>query len=394
MKVLMVTREYPPYIVGGVGTHTYHLTKYLRKKGLEVRVVSFGNPRLSNEEVLFVKPNSSIISREPKSIVEDAKIPLDIARFTNIVKHLLESGEYDIIHVQEPYVGGLINYEYKITSIHDTSFGEIKSYLKYFEGRSLRRIFFYIALGYAMEYASIATSKIIINPSPDVAWEMIRVYKTPLDKIRVIPNGVEEPSSNEPDKDTARRILGIPDGYFIVFATAQHVARKRLDTLIKAAKVLRERHIKNFMILIGGRGPLTDYLRKIIVNAGVNDVVKLTGWIPDDKLPLYYRASDVFVVTSEYEAGPITMLEAGIRGIPLVVSDVPSGFMMIARSGVDCLKFKLGDHVDLAEKIISLIQDQELWRSLSQGARRFASRFKWDNIAEKTMAVYRRVLAS
>jgi rhamnosyl/mannosyltransferase len=164
--------------------------------------------------------------------------------------------------------------------------------------------------------------------------------------------------------------------------------------LIKAAKVLRERHIENFMILIGGMGPLTDYLRKIIVNAGVNDVVKLTGWIPDDKLPLYYRASDVFVVTSEYEAGPITMLEAGIRGIPLVVSDVPSGFMMIARSGVDCLKFKLGDHIDLAEKIISLIQDQELWCSLSQGARRFASRFKWDSIAEKTMAVYRRVLAN
>jgi glycosyltransferase involved in cell wall biosynthesis len=88
------------------------------------------------------------------------------------------------------------------------------------------------------------------------------------------------------------------------------------------------------------------------------------------------------------------MLEAGIRGVPLIVSDVLSGFMMIARDGLDCLKFKLGDALDLAEKITMISSDYDLWKSLSRGARAFASLFKWDNIADKTIAVYKEVLSS
>jgi len=389
----MVTREYPPFIVGGVGRHTYYLSKYLKKKGIDVKVISFGDPRLNNEDILFVKPNSSIISRESTNIAEDIKIPFDIMRLTGFIKTLLKNDRFDIVHVQEPYVGGLINYEYKVTTIHDTSFGEIKGYLKYFESESLKRTIFYITMGYAMEFSSIATSKIIINPSPDVVWEMVNVYKVSLEKIRLIPNGVEEPSTNEPDKNSARQMIGVSEDNFIIFTTAQHVARKRIETLIMASKILKEKKFKNFTVLIGGKGPLTEYFKKLVFDLDVHDVVRFIGWISDDKLPLYYKAADVFVITSEYEAGPLTMLEAGIRGVPLIVSNVSSGFMMIARDGIDCLKYRLGDFNDLAEKILLLANDDRLRRRLSRGAREFASLFKWDRIAEKTINVYKEVLA-
>jgi len=389
----MATREYPPFIVGGVGRHTFYLTKYLRKRGVKVKVISFGDPRLSDEDTLFVEPKSSIISRKLEGIARDVKVPLDIARFTDSVRSALRSGEFDVLHVQEPYVGGLVSYEYKVTTVHDTSFGEIRSYLKYLNGGSLKRVIFYITAGYAMEFASIVTSRIVISPSPDVVWEMVRVYRAPRERIRLIPNGVEEPPNDEPDRPTARRLLGLPEDYFIIFTTAQHVARKRLETLVRAARVLKERGFRRFTAVIGGTGPLTEYLKKLTVDLGVQDVVKFTGWIPDKELPLYYRAADVFVVTSEYEAGPLTMLEAGIRGIPLVVADAPSGFMAIARNNVDCLKFKLGDAVDLAEKLVALGSDYGLWAELSQRARTFASAFRWDSIADKTVSVYREVLS-
>jgi len=389
----MATREYPPFIVGGVGRHTFYLTKYLRKRGVKVKVISFGDPRLSDEDTLFVEPKSSIISRKLEGIARDVKVPLDIARFTDSVRSALRSGEFDVLHVQEPYVGGLVSYEYKVTTVHDTSFGEIRSYLKYLNGGSLKRVIFYITAGYAMEFASIVTSRIVISPSPDVVWEMVRVYRAPQERIRLIPNGVEEPPNGEPDRPTARRLLGLPEDYFIIFTTAQHVARKRLETLVRAARVLKERGFRRFTAVIGGTGPLTEYLKKLAVDLGVQDVVKFTGWIPDKELPLYYRAADVFVVTSEYEAGPLTMLEAGIRGIPLVVADAPSGFMAIARNNVDCLKFKLGDAVDLAEKLVALGSDYGLWAELSQRARTFASAFRWDSIADKTVSVYREVLS-
>jgi glycosyltransferase involved in cell wall biosynthesis len=393
MKVLMVSREYPPFIVGGVARHTFYLTKHLRKKGALVKVVSFGDPKLNSEDTVFIEPRSSIISRDPKNVAEDAKVLFDIARFTSAVKSILKNEDFDILHVQEPYVGGLISFEYKVTTIHDTSFGEIKSYLKYLDSGSFRRLAFYISTGYAMELASIATSKVVINPSLDVAWEMIKIYKAPLKKLRVIPNGVEEPSTSEPDKLSCRRLLGLPEDHFILFSTAQHVGRKRLETIVKAAKILKDKGFKKFTAIIGGKGPLTKYLEELATNLGVQDVLKFSGWIHDEELPLYYRAADAFVISSEYEAGPITMLEAGIRGIPLIVSDVPSGLLMIARDCEHCLKFKLGDARDLAEKILTLSSDYGLWKKLAQGAKVFASAFRWDNVADKTIKVYKEVLS-
>jgi glycosyltransferase involved in cell wall biosynthesis len=393
MKVLMVSREYPPFIVGGVARHTFYLAKYLRKKGALVKVVSFGDPSLNSEDVVFIEPGSSIVSRDPKNVAEDAKVLFDIARFTSAVKSILKNEEFDVLHVQEPYVGGLISFEYKVTTIHDTSFGEIRSYLKYLDSGSFKRLVFYITTGYAMEFASIATSKVVINPSPDVAWEMIKIYRAPWEKLRVIPNGVEEPSASEPDRPSCRRLLGLPEDHFIVFSTAQHVGRKRLETMVKAAKILKDKGFRKFTVVIGGKGPLTKYLEELAVYLSVQDVLKFTGWIHDEELPLYYRAADAFVIPSEYEAGPITMLEAGIRGVPLIVSDAPSGFLMIARDGVHCLKFKLGDARDLAEKILTLSSDYGLWKKLAQGAKVFASAFRWDNVADKTMKVYKEVIS-
>jgi len=394
MRVLMVTREYPPFVVGGVAIHTYYLTKYLKKKGLKVKVVSFGDPKLSNEEVLFIEPNSSIISNKSTNIVEDIKVPMDILRFINKVKAILKNEDYDLVHVQEPYVGGPIAYEHKVTTIHDTSFEEIRGRLKYLGKESLKQVAFYATIGYVMEFLSIASSKVIINPSIDVAWEMLKVYRVPIEKIRVIPNGVEDPQPNEPDKHTARQIIGIPEDCFVILSIARHIPVKRLDILIKTAKILKEKALENFVVIIGGKGTLTDHLKELAKELNVNDVVKFVGWLSKDRLPLYYRAADVFVITSEYESGPLTILEAGIRGLPLVVSDTPSGFIMLARNEVDCIKFKPGDPEDFANKIMLLASDYSLWKELSRGAMKFASLFRWEKIAEKTISVYKEVLTS
>lgn len=392
MRVLMVSREFPPFIVGGTGVHTGYLVKHLRRLGVGVKVVAFGDPGLSNSEVSFIKPKSSILERGKTTIASDVRVLEDISRLVGRVKKELEREHYDVVHVQEPYVGGLVSYhKRKVTTIHDTSFGEIKGYLKYPTAQSFKRILFYVALGYWMELISIVNSELIISPSYDVAWELLRVYKVPRDKIRVIPNGVED-LREEVDRDTAREVLGLPRDVTIVFATGQHIGRKRFSTLVLAAKHLKDSGFGKFLILLGGEGPLTPLLERLARELGVGELVRFTGWIPNDLLPLYFRAADVFVVTSEYEAGPLTMLEAGVRSIPLVVSDSPSGFMMLAREDVDCLKFRTGDPEDLAKRLALLIESPDLRRKLGERAAEFASRFRWDKIAEKTLEVYKELL--
>jgi glycosyltransferase involved in cell wall biosynthesis len=394
MKVLLATREYPPFYVGGIGKQAFYLAKYLRRKGVEVTVVSFGDPRLGSADVVFLKPRSSIIARKHDNVFEDIKIPLDIVRYTEFCKEILRRGNYDVLHVVEPYVGGFIQYEHKVTTIHSVSLDELKVHIRYYKtgvGEILKRLVFYSIIGYSMDLVSIATSRIIVTPSIDTMWKLIRIYRVPREKVRFVPNGVEEPPSNEPDKLMARKILGISEDVFVIFTTAYHVARKRLETLVKATKVLKDKELRNIVIIIGGEGPLTEHLKRLALDLNVQDIVKFVGWIPEDKLPLYYKASDVFVITSEYEGGPQTMLEAGIRGVPLIVSDTQSGFMMIAKNNVHCLKFRLRDAADLAEKLIQLINDQSLQKKLSYGAKEFASMFRWDNIAEKMVAIYREV---
>lgn len=389
----MISREYPPFMVGGTGLHTFNLVKYLSSRGVEIKVLSFGDPGFSDDVVSFIKPRSSIISRRESSILSDLRVLGDILNITKKTKEMVNREHFDLIHVQEPYVGGLITHRYKVTTIHDTSFGEIKGYVKYIsETQGLKRIVFYVAIGYWMEFLSIDNSRLIITPAYDVAWELIRVYKTPAWKIRIIQNGVERPGEDEPAREKARDILGISSDVFLVFTTGQHIGRKRLDILIYAAKYLRDMGIRDIRVVIGGEGPLTSYLKKLIVKYNLGEIVSLPGWIPSRQLHLYYRASDVFVVTSEYEAGPITMLEAGIRGCPLVVSDVNSGFMAIARDGVDCVKFRVNDPVDLSSKLKMIIYDPDLRSRLSRNAVEFASRFTWDKVAEKTIRVYREVV--
>ncbi len=394
MRVLMVGREYPPYTVGGVATHTYHLVRALRARGVWVDVVSYGYrggvAESSRGRVFFLEPRSSIISRRDEGVARDIGVPRDILRLTRFVHALLEREGYDIVHVQEPYVGGLISYRAKVTTIHDTSYGEIRAiFHTALNAHNARRAVFFATMGYWMEYASIATSKLIITPSPQVRDELIHVYHA-WKPVLVIPNGVEEPGPWEPGREEAKKLLGLGDR-LVVFTVAQHVARKRIETLLYAARLLRGKWEGRVVVVIGGRGPLTPWLRREAERLGLEGFVRFTGWIPGEKLPLYYRAADVFVVTSEYEAGPITLLEAGIRGVALVSTSIP-GFPALLSHGVNALLYPVGDYRALARLLDELLGDEGLRERLGREAVAFASRFTWKRVAGLTLSAYRRVL--
>jgi len=396
MRVLIAAREYPPYVVGGVAIHTYRLVRALRRIGVYVDVVSFGyRSAVINEgqgATMFIEAKSSVIARSDEGPLRDLKIFADIARYTAYVDRLLRRGEYDILHVEEPYIGGFMDFDRKVTTIHDTSYGEIRAIFssRGITSYTLRKVVFYATAGYAAEYGSWITSRAVITPSPQVRDELVYVYKLSPAKIYVIPNGVEEPDPNEPGKEEAKKILGL-EGLLIVFTTAQHIPRKKLDLLLKAAALLKDKWTGKAKIIIGGDGPLTPQLIKMTRDLGLQGFVEFVGWIPDNKLPLYYRASDVFVVTSDYEAGPQTLLEAGIRGCALVSSRIPL-FPALMRDGIDGVTFRPGDHVELAKALDTVLEDEGLRKRLSENAIRFTSRFAWGKIAEYTLAVYKRVV--
>jgi glycosyltransferase involved in cell wall biosynthesis len=395
LRVLIVGREYPPFIVGGVATHTYNLVNSLEQLGVDVDVISFGDSRKSNGKVTFIDPKSSMISREGQPISRDLLIPYDIASFTRKIIGIIEGNKYDVVHIQEPYVGGLIKAQNKITTIHDTSYSEVTSILSdspHF--RNIERMVFYTSFGFLMEYASLATSKVVITPALHVRNELVRKYRLGVSKLVTIMNGVDPRNMySSISKGKAKEMLGIKEDKILLFTSCQHIARKKLDILLEALSLLKGEFLEKIEVRIGGDGPLKPNLINLAIRLEIDDKVKFLGWLTRDELELHYRASDIFIMSSDYEAGPISMLEAMVAETSVISSNI-LGFPSLARNGVDALLVPPRDPKSLSKAIENLISDQDLRTKLSQNGRRFANRFTWEKAAEMTIKIYESVVGN
>jgi len=396
MKVLIVGREYPPFSVGGIATHTYRLVKHLRKLGVEVTVVAFGDPRASTDSEVFLSPASSLMETGATKLYKDLLLTWDIVRLTSFTKKLLHEKHFDIVHVQEPYVGGLVAYDdRKVTTIHTTGIGDVKSILKTAESPNpqvFKKTIFYVSLGYFMEYASIFTSKIIIAPSYICKKELVNMYKVHPSRIVVIHNGVEIPL-NIPSKEEARRVLRLPKNKIIVLTVGRHITQKRIDLLIEAIYRLDKSVRDNIFVIIIGKGYETPFLIQLTEKYKLNDIIKFSGSLPHEKVWLYYNASDIFVLTSDKESAPMVLLEAASMGNAIITSRT-GDYALMMKNGVDGLIFEPGDVNTLTRFLEELIVDENLRHTLSRNARLFASRFTADKMARKTLKVYEKLITS
>lgn len=389
MNILFVTREYPPFEVGGVARHTFYLVKNLTELGVSCKVLSFGDPSSSYNGVMFVEPSSSIISKLNRPLAMDAKIPFDIIHLTRVATNLIKNEGFDVIHVEEPYVGAFVRHKRKITTVHDTSYGEIKSILRHPCGfPNFKRTAFYASLGSYLELMCIASSRAVIVPSLQIRRELLRVYRTPKEKVRVIRNGVELPElPRSVDKAEAKQRLGLSPEKLLIFTAAQHIARKRLDVLVNAVRLLRKKTVEGYHVVIAGDGPLRPYIINLVRKSGLERVIEVPGWVSQKRLSLYYQATDIFVLTSEYEAGPISLLEAMSFGAAVVSSRI-YGFPRLMRDGVDGLLFPVGDYYALSDCIKRLLSDTSSRMRISTSAKLFAKRFDWKNVAKDTNNLY------
>jgi glycosyltransferase involved in cell wall biosynthesis len=396
MKVLMVGREFPPYTVGGVAGHTLHLSRALRELGVNLRVISFGDPKFSTDTVTFVSPKSSIISRSEQPLGSDFAVLCDIGRFTRTVNRLVAKEDFDIVHIQEPYVGGFVSARVKITTIHTTSYGELSSLATGpFGARQIEKSLFYIGVGFLMEYASIASSNLIIAPSPNIRDELTQKYHIGNNKTLVMGLSAANLNKYSPiARDEAKEMLGMKPSNVLVFTSARHISRKRLDVLLQALSILEEDELLNGVeVRIGGDGPLRPHLQQLSESLGISSRTTFLGWLPRDALELHYRASDIFVSCSEYEASSVAILEAMIAGAAVVSTRIrafPAPAM--TTDGTNILLVPPKDPVALANAIQLLARDKDLRERISVNAKTFALQYSWRDIAQRTLGLYELIL--
>lgn len=360
-------RYYPA--VGGVETNIRSVSSELIKHGYEVTVAASTIPNASKEEIV-----DGVIVIRTKPLFTVFKVP-----FLPGYGKLLSSVTPDIFHAH-----GMVPGVTDVALFH-ASKRKIPSVLTYqFDGNgeSFLGNAFASAYNHTLNRKAVSKANAIIATTRSYA-ETSPVLKDYLDKVEIIPNGVDlekfNPNINSGD---VRERYQLPSSK-LVFALGRFVKYKGFEYLIRAMK-----SVDDATLILGGAGALEGYYRQIVHNESLENKVRFLGFVPDEDLPKLYTVSDLFVLPSTLrgEAFGITILEAMACGIPVIASDLPGMRELVADN---CgMKTKPGDTKALADSINHLLSNDSLRSNMSKHARKNAEAYSWAGVSKKVLKVY------
>jgi glycosyltransferase involved in cell wall biosynthesis len=213
------------------------------------------------------------------------------------------------------------------------------------------------------------------------------------DCVVLIPGGVDVDRFRPVEGKTAvRRRLGLPEEAFLLLTVRRLVPRMGVENLIHAFALLKDQG-STLHLVVGGQGRLMEALRHQAGELGLEASVTYTGFVPEDDLPAYYQAADLFVLpTAALEGFGLPTLEALASGLPVVGTPIGSTTEILTQFDARFLA-KGTTATDLAEKIVeaSRILQQE---DVASRARAFAvAHYRWDSIVDRYEDLYQELCA-
>ena len=237
----------------------------------------------------------------------------------------------------------------------------------------------------------VRSADAIILPTPAHGSSSQQLGAASPAKFRVVPYGTDlgRFRARHPGADAIR---ARSKARVLVFALGRHVYYKGFEYLIRALPAVPKLHL-----LLGGRGPLTDDLVRLAAALGVAERCEFVGRIPEEALPAYYHACDIFCMPSveRAEAFGFVQIEAMAAGRPVVCCELHNGVTYVNRDGETGLVVPPADVAALAAALARLAGDRALRARLGAQAReRVFREFTVDAMARATLGVYRKVLES
>jgi glycosyltransferase involved in cell wall biosynthesis len=243
-----------------------------------------------------------------------------------------------------------------------------------------------------LEWLALRASMRVHVESQFMVQEARGFYGVPAGKLVLIPGGVDATRfAPTLPRAAARQKLGLPPDRPLLLTVRRLYARMGLENLV-AAMVMVVREQPAALLLIGGAGPLEGRLREAVAVHGLGENVRLLGYVPEERLPLYYRAADLFVLpTVELEGFGLVTLEALACGTPVL--GTPVGGTVEILSGLDpALLCRSPQPDDLAEGIGRLLADPALAPSAEACRRYVLEHYSWDDVAVRLEEVFAAVL--
>lgn len=357
MKIAVVIDTWFP-AVGGGQINAWEISKRIAKKGYEIDIITRNNGGYKREKV----KNLNVIQIGSTSSPGD-----NISRLFFLIRafFLIRGKKYDIIHLQAFLPGLLaipIRYFLKepiIFTVHGTRLFEKNP------GKSF---------GFWLEKIILTKIKYDLVISVTQAFKK---FKNINRNMKVIENGI--------DYKKFENIKVKKASYPKILWVGRFDKVKRVDNLIRVMEQVIERVPKVRLMLVGygyEEGNLKRLAKRLNLNKHVGFVGKKTG----ADLIHEYKSSHLFVLPSSSEGQPMTLLEAMACGLPIIATKT-GGIPEIIKDGVNGLLVTPSDNNALADAIIWCLKNKnDLGK---RGRSRIAKAQSWDDIANKTLSIYR-----
>lgn len=363
-------RYFYPFI-GGMENKALNIASHLRKKGMDVSVVTSRFEREWQKEET-VKGVPVIRLPSPKIKIIGALIFLYNLSFYLFKNHK----QFQIIHAfQIGYssaVSIFISRVLKKTSLLSLaasgSGGDIKHNIKTPWG------LVFIML------CRLASKIVVLNR--EMEKELRTILYSPHRTV-YIPNGVDTDKFSPAIRDSSK-----PKKTKTILFTGRLAKQKGLDTLIYALKRIDGKF--SFELNILGEGSLFPALNRLVKGLGLSEKVFFSGIVDD--VVRYLREADLFVLPSRYEGMSNALLEAMACGVPVIASDIP-GNNDIIRDGYNGLLFEDNNVEFLAKTITVILGNSECAETIGKQARQdVVAYYNIQAIAEKHKKIYQQIL--
>jgi glycogen(starch) synthase len=408
VRICFFVWEYPPKLVGGLGTYAEYITREFIEAGHDITVFTLNPGNLKTREIIKgVEVHRPLIADAsnvfPLFVTEDLKkwganirlfndiFIYNILSATKFINGLIrkEGYKFDVVAVHDwlsSVAGIIIKNETEIPvafHVHSTEFGRSGG-----QGSEVVSHF---------ESSTAKAADRIITVSHAMREDLIR-HGWPAENISVVWNGVD-PERYDPTKynsEDVKRIrgkYGIKDEESMLFFLGRLTWVKGVRNLIQAMPTILNEYPKTKLVILG-RGEEQKDINETAIRLGIkNNVVCRFEFIPEDERILHYAASDVCVFPSVYEPFGIVSLEAMSMEKPIVVG--AHGVVGFREQVINNGPEQNGVHVngenptDIAWGVKEVLKDVETARIWGKNGReRVLKYFTWKQVAEQTLQIY------
>ena len=377
MKILNVNMSLDPISGGGTAERTLQISRSLTRAGLQCDVLTI-NLNLSDERIEQLNGINLIaleclikryyIPKLSQRIIKDAVANADIIHLMN---------HWTILNALVYISAGRQNKPYVVCPA-----GALPLF-----GRSQKVKYLYNKF-IGNNIISNANGHIAISGNEIAQFEP---YGVAADKITVIPNGINPEDFKSSDVDNFRRKFELNDSPFILFMGRLN-AIKGSDLLLHAFCNIKDKLQNYHLVFVGPDGGMLSELKKKSEDMKIVNRVHFTGYLGGEEKSSAYCVASLLAIPSRQEAMSIVVLEAGIMGTPVLLTD-QCGFDEVERIGGG--KVVNNTVEGLQNGLLEILKNTDKLKSMGSNLNKHViANYTWEKIINKYIELYRQLLGN